>query len=68
MMSGIKELLKDSCIFLRDIWYATEDFFEFKVWPHRLEWIVGLTGLLTAFNILLLFHILFNVEVGCITE
>ena len=46
MMSGIKELLKDSCIFLRDIWYATEDFFEFKVWPHRLEWIVGLTGYL----------------------
>ena len=68
MMSGIKQLLKDSCIFLRDIWYATEDFFEFKVWPHRLEWIVGLTGLLTAFNILLLFHILFNVELGCITE
>ena len=68
MMSGIKELLKDSCIFLRDIWYATEDFFEFKVWPHRLEWIVGLTGLLTAFNILLLFHILFNVELGWITE
>ena len=68
MMSGIKDLLKDSCIFLRDIWYATEDFFEFKVWPHRLEWIVGLTGLLTAFNILLLFHILFNVELGCITE
>ena len=68
MMSGIKELLKASCIFLRDIWYATEDFFEFKVWPHRLEWIVGLTGLLTAFNILLLFHILFNVELGCITE
>ena len=68
MMSGIKELLKDSCIFLRDIWYATEDFFEFKVWPHRLEWIVGLTGLLTAFNILLLFHILFNVELGGITE
>ena len=68
MMSGIKELLKDSCIFLRDIWYATEDFFEFKVWPHRLEWIVGLTGLLRAFNILLLFHILFNVELGCITE
>ena len=68
MMSGIKELLKDSCMFLRDIWYATEDFFEFKVWPHRLEWIVGLTGLLTAFNILLLFHILFNVELGCITE
>ena len=68
MMSGIKELLKDSCIFLRDIWYATEDFFEFKVWPHRLEWIVGLPGLLTAFNILLLFHILFNVELGCITE
>ena len=67
-MSGIKELLKDSCIFLRDIWYATEDFFEFKVWPHRLEWIVGLTGLLTAFNILLLFHILFNVELGCIKE
>ena len=59
MMSGIKELLKDSCIFLRDIWYATEDFFEFKVWPHRLEWIVGLTVLLTSFNILLLFHILF---------
>ena len=59
MMSGIKELLNDSCIFLRDIWYATEDFFEFKVWPHRLEWIVGLTGLLTAFNILLLFHLLF---------
>ena len=47
-------------------WYATEDFFEFKVWPHRLEWIVGLTGLLTAFNILLLFHILFNVDLGCI--
>ena len=68
MMSGIKELLKDSCIFLRDIWYATEDFFEFKVWPYRLEWIVGLTGLLTAFNILLLFHILFNVDLGCITE
>ena len=67
-MSGIKELLKDSCIFLRDIWYATEDFFEFKVCPHRLEWIVGLTGLLTAFNILLLFHILFNVVLGCITE
>ena len=66
MMSGIKQLLKDSCIFLRDIWYATEDFFEFKVWPHRLEWIVGLTGLLTAFNILLLFHILFNVDLGCI--
>ena len=66
MMSGIKELLKDSCIFLRDIWYATEDFFEFKVWPHRLEWIVGLTGLLTAFNIFLLFHILFNVDLGCI--
>ena len=66
MMSGIKELLKDSCIFLRDIWYATEDFFEFKVRPHRLEWIVGLTGLLTAFNILLLFHILFNVDLGCI--
>ena len=66
MMSGIKELLKDSCIFLREIWYATEDFFEFKVWPHRLEWIVGLTGLLTAFNILLLFHILFNVDLGCI--
>ena len=66
MMSGIKELLKDSCIFLRDILYATEDFFEFKVWPHRLEWIVGLTGLLTAFNILLLFHILFNVDLGCI--
>ena len=66
MMSGIKELLKDSCIFLRDIWYATEDFFEFKVWPHRLEWIVGLTGLLTAFNILLLFHILFNVDLVCI--
>ena len=68
MMSGIKELLKDSCIFLRDIWFAIEDFFEFKVWPHRLEWIVGLTGLLTAFNILLLFHILFNVDLGCITE
>ena len=66
MMSGIKELLKDSCIFLRDIWYATEDFFEFKVWPHRLEWLVGLTGLLTAFNIILLFHILFNVDLGCI--
>ena len=66
MMSGIKELLKDSCIILRDIWNATEDFFEFKVWPHRLEWIVGLTGLLTAFNILLLFHILFNVDLGCI--
>ena len=67
-MSGIKELLKDSCIFLRDIWYATEDFFEFKVSPHRLEWIVGLTCSLTAFNILLLFHILFNVDLGCITE
>ena len=66
MMSGIKELLKDSCIFLRDIWYATEDFFEFKVWPHRLEWLIGLTGLLTAFNIILLMHIAFNVDLGCI--
>ena len=46
MMSGIKELLKDTYIFLRDMWFAIEDFFEFKVWPHRYEWIVGLTGLL----------------------
>ena len=50
----------------QDMWFAIEDFFEFKVWPHRLEWLVGLTGLLTAFNILLLFHILFNVDLGCI--
>ena len=66
MMSAVKEILKDTYIFLRDMWFAIEDFFEFKVWPHRLEWIVGLTGLLTAFNILLLFHILFNVDLGCI--
>ena len=46
MMSAVKEIIKDTYIFLRDMWFAIEDFFEFKVWPHRLEWIVGLTGLL----------------------
>ena len=37
MMSAIKEIVKDTYIFLRDMWFAIEDFFEFKVWPHRLE-------------------------------
>jgi hypothetical protein len=58
--------MKDTYIFLRDMWFAIEDFFEFQVWPHRLEWLVGLTGLLTAFNIILLMHIAFNVDLGCI--
>jgi hypothetical protein len=48
------------------MWFAIEDFFEFKVWPHRLEWLIALTGLLTAFNIILLMHIAFNVDLGCI--
>ena len=39
MMSAIKEIVKDTYIFLRDMWFAIEDFFEFKVWPHRLEWL-----------------------------
>ena len=60
MFGAIKEIVKDTYIFLRDMWFAIEDFFEFKVWPHRLEWIVGLTGLLTAFNILLLFCLLYT--------
>ena len=52
MFGAIKEIVKDTYIFLRDMWFAIEDFFEFKVWPHRLEWLIGLTGLLTAFNII----------------
>ena len=31
MMSAIKEIVKDTYIFLRDMWFAIEDFFEFKV-------------------------------------
>ena len=66
MFGAIKEIVKDTYIFLRDMRFAIEDFFEFKVWPHRLEWLIGLTGLLTAFNIILLMHIAFNVDLGCI--
>ena len=66
MFGAIKEIMKDTYIFLRDMWFAIEDFFEFKVWAHRLEWLIALTGLLTAFNIMLLMHIAFNVDLGCI--
>tara|TARA_B100000902_G_scaffold333527_1_gene332105 strand:- start:368 stop:571 length:204 start_codon:yes stop_codon:yes gene_type:complete len=66
MLGAIKEIIIDTWNFLRNFWWSTEDFFEFKVWPYRLEWLIGLTGLLTAFNILLLFHLIFNVDLGCI--
>ena len=66
MFGAIKEIVKDTYIFLRDMWFAIEDFFVLKVWPRRLEWLIGLTGLLTAFNIILLMHIAFNVDLGCI--
>ena len=68
----MKTLLKEICIdtwkFLKNFWWGVEDFFEFKVWPNRLEWAIFLTACLSAANIILLFYLSFTIQFESIVQ
>lgn len=68
MMTLLKEICIDTWKFLKNFWWSVEDFFEFKVWPHRLEWAIFLTACLSAANILLLFYLSYTIPYECFVQ
>ena len=69
----MKTLLKEICIdtwkFLQNFWWGVEDFFEFKVWPNRLEWDNLFDCLFICWiNIILLFYLSFTIPYECFVQ